>query len=358
VDETFEQRMPHSATVKGAGLKQGRPWLVSQVMYTNLLRHIDAGGTAFGELQAHCATSQAACKSQLNHLGWWGYVTGAKPAGVARPKPSDHIISFSPGGQQACEMFEPIPCEVEQRWSARFGKSTITELRRALEPFAGAAPSGLPHHLPVVQYGEGMRTQVEFPAPARAEEGPAEELDLSALMAQTLLLLTLDFEAESEVSLPHLANILRVLEVDLLPSKEIHQRAGVSKESVSASLTYLTKQGLLASEGKGASALVCLTPEGKKARSAANRRMAAMEKSSQVRHGKGTVDRLRTALDSLLSQGEGPGSKMAEGLASHEGGWRTHKNYAARTEAVLADPRGALPHHPMVTHRGGFPDGS
>jgi len=131
----------------------------------------------------------------------------------------------------------------------------------------------------------------------------------------------------------------------------------VSKESVSASLTYLAKQGLLASEGKGASALVCLTPEGRKARSAGNRRMAAVEKSWQRRHD-GAVDGLRTALDSLLSQGEGTGSKMAEGLASHEGGWRTHKNYAARTEAVLADPRGALPHHPMVTHRGGFPDGS
>jgi hypothetical protein len=30
----------------------------------------------------------------------------------------------------------------------------------------------------------------------------------------------------------------------------------------------------------------------------------------------------------------------------------------AQTERVLADPAGALPHRPMVLHRGGFPDGS
>ena len=358
VDEAFEQRMPHSATVKGAGLKQGRPWLVSQVMYTNLLRHIDAGGTPFGELPARSATTQASCKSQLNHLGWWGYVTSTKPSGAPRPKPADIVISLTPGGQRACDVFEPIPSEVEQRWSVRFGKSTITELRRALGPFASAASSGLPHHLPVVQYGDGMRTQVELPAPSPADEGPTEDLDLSAMLAQTLLLLTLDFEASSDVSLPHLANILRVLEVDLAPSKEISQRAGVSKESVSASLTHLAKQGLVVFEGKGANALVCLSPEGKGARSADDRRMTAVEKTWQGRHGKGTVDRLRTALESVLAQGDRPDSKMAEGLASHEGGWRTHRNYSARTEAVLADPRGALPHHPMVTHRGGFPDGS
>jgi hypothetical protein len=28
------------------------------------------------------------------------------------------------------------------------------------------------------------------------------------------------------------------------------------------------------------------------------------------------------------------------------------------TRAVLADPAAALPHHPVVTHRGGYPDGA
>jgi hypothetical protein len=39
------------------------------------------------------------------------------------------------------------------------------------------------------------------------------------------------------------------------------------------------------------------------------------------------------------------------------GSWRARKPYLAQTEAVLADA-GALAHYPMVSHRGGYPDGS
>ncbi len=38
--------------------------------------------------------------------------------------------------------------------------------------------------------------------------------------------------------------------------------------------------------------------------------------------------------------------------------WRAHPPYLAQTAAVLADPAGALPHQPMVLHRGGYPEGS
>ena len=37
---------------------------------------------------------------------------------------------------------------------------------------------------------------------------------------------------------------------------------------------------------------------------------------------------------------------------------RGYTVFLTRKEAVLANPFGALPQHPMVLHRGGFPDGS
>ena len=50
--------------------------------------------------------------------------------------------------------------------------------------------------------------------------------------------------------------------------------------------------------------------------------------------------------------------RIAAGLVPYPGGWRAHPPYLSQTEAMLADPAGALPYYPMVSHRGGFPDGS
>jgi hypothetical protein len=49
--------------------------------------------------------------------------------------------------------------------------------------------------------------------------------------------------------------------------------------------------------------------------------------------------------------------KLAEGLEPHPDGWRNRPQYLAQTRATLADPVAALPHFPMVSHRGGYPDG-
>jgi hypothetical protein len=45
-------------------------------------------------------------------------------------------------------------------------------------------------------------------------------------------------------------------------------------------------------------------------------------------------------------------------LSRLPGGWRARNPYLRQTTAVLDDPGAALPHYPMVLHRGGWPDGS
>jgi hypothetical protein len=60
------------------------------------------------------------------------------------------------------------------------------------------------------------------------------------------------------------------------------------------------------------------------------------------------------ALETIVSQREA----LAEDLHPPDGGWRAAKPYLAHTQRVLTDPTAALPWHPMVLHRGGWPDGA
>jgi hypothetical protein len=63
---------------------------------------------------------------------------------------------------------------------------------------------------------------------------------------------------------------------------------------------------------------------------------------------------LRDCLDAIVSQREA----LSAGLGPPEGCWRAGRPYLGQTRRVLADPTAALPWHPMVLHRGGWPDGS
>ncbi len=79
-----------------------------------------------------------------------------------------------------------------------------------------------------------------------------------------------------------------------------------------------------------------------------------MKAAWKTRFGAKPVSRLADALEALLGRPD----VLALGLQLHPGGWRGTKPYLAQTEAVLTDPTAALPHYPMVLHRGGWPDGS
>ena len=50
--------------------------------------------------------------------------------------------------------------------------------------------------------------------------------------------------------------------------------------------------------------------------------------------------------------------RMEDGLEPYPEGWRASGRYLAQTNAMLADPVTGLPRHPLVLHRGGWPDGS
>ena len=71
------------------------------------------------------------------------------------------------------------------------------------------------------------------------------------------------------------------------------------------------------------------------------------------------IDGLTGALRAPYAQPDGQGQPLiGAGLVPYPDGWRAHPPYQWLTEAMIADPAGVLPHYPMVTHRGGYPDGS
>jgi hypothetical protein len=75
--------------------------------------------------------------------------------------------------------------------------------------------------------------------------------------------------------------------------------------------------------------------------------------------GDGVIDGLTGALRALYAQPDWQQQPLiGAGLVPYPDGWRAHPPYQRLTEVMIADPAGVLPHYPMVTHRGGYPDGS
>jgi hypothetical protein len=311
VDNAFEARMPHRTT-RGPARGGTGPWLVSLAMWANFLRYVPGDGVS------QPLVRDLAALTNLPGLQRWGYVRVA--GGVVRP--TGH-------GVRAQELFGPLCAQVEARWHGRFGPG----LRRALEPIASPL---LPRYMPVLS--PARRTVL--PPPRRDPDPP----DLAALLSRVLLELTAEYEADARLPLAVSANALRALGAGPLRPREVPLRSGIAKEAAAQSLTLLLRHGLADSDGKGAAALVWLTQRGEAALRNYHARMARVE-------ARLPAEALTAALTPVVAG-------AAEAIRPPEDGWRAHPPYRAQTNAFLADPLNALPHHPLVTHRGGFPDGS
>jgi DNA-binding MarR family transcriptional regulator len=203
-------------------------------------------------------------------------------------------------------------------------RAAIDQLRESL--LAPADPA-LPEYLPVLGYGLKASVPV-VPASDAA-------VHLPALLSRALLAFTFEFERESELSLAICANVLRVL--DGTRVRDLPRLAGVSKEAVSVSVGFLRRGGYAVVEPD--SKRLRLTPKGRTAHAEYLRLLDLVEQRWQERFG---VAALRESLERLLAA-----PAFLEGLEPHPGGWR----------ASLPKPE-TLPHHPLVLHRGGFPDTS
>ena len=224
-DNEFEHRMPHRTTVGRADAKPQGPWLVSQAMWANVMKHLGADAITEAELVARARTS----KLQLNGLRRWRYVDVV-----------DGTVSATAWGRRAQREWAPLPGEIEQRWQARFGARTLGALRDALEHLADDVDLDFPDYLPITvptQNGklETFRTRVDAVG--------SGALDISVLLSRALLAYTVDFERESAISLPISADTLRVLIEAPTPLRDLPRLSGVSREAQNMATGFLSRIG-------------------------------------------------------------------------------------------------------------------
>jgi len=340
-DNEFEQRMPHRTTALGRGdAPRGSPWLTSQAMWSNVLRHVDAGGVPVRALEQRARTALLS----LGGLQRWRYIVlEADPAG------GDQLVLPTRAGRQAQEVWRPLEGVIEDRWRSRFGKARIDALRSALLSVRAQLGPRLPRYLPLVFPAMGGRAEVYEAGPL--QPGDEQEADLSALLAQILLAFTHEYEQRSKIGLSIAANTLRVIAPGGTAVRDLPRLTGVSKEAHTMCVGRLQRIACAVVEPSpaGRGKVVRLTEKGARAQRGYHHFVAETEDAWRSRFGKATLRALREPLEELV--GDGPtaaaGSPLFAGLTPYPEGWR------ARVR-----PPETLPHHPMVLHRGGYPDGS
>jgi len=346
-DNEAEHRIAHRTSRGPAAGSPRGPWLVSQAMWANFMQFIDADGMRLSEVEG------LARITNLAGMQRWGYV-------VVEPVPSDEeteslrpdlVVRPTRAGRKAQGIWQPLADEIEQRWQGRFGQEQIGMLRQSLQVLVDQCDAELPQYLPVVSvhmFAGLERLNGRVPVVPRG--GTGARPDLSVLLAKALLMFTVDFERESNLSLPTSANALRVLDETGVRIRDLPRLAGVSKEAIAMSVGLLRRLGCVvvepdptASRGK----VVLLTPKGRRAQDKYRRVLIQTEEQWQARFGEDQIGKLRELLERLVGDATAQQSPLFEGLRPYPDGWR----------AAVRKPE-TLPHYPMVLHRGGFPDGS
>ncbi|MGO9179801.1 MAG: hypothetical protein ACLQHS_11150 [Candidatus Limnocylindrales bacterium] len=311
----------------------GRHFRISLAMWTSGLRSIPAEGISVGELRER---TRAACNiAGLERWGWIsiGEINGMRRAGygTGRGIRADTVLRPTRAGLYAQKLWPRTISAVEERWRSRFGGEVIDALHETL--IAMARP--MPWSPPEVAPSDGFWTHVIDGDGADDDGRP-----LVALLGQVLTAMTLDHERGAKVSLPLAANVLRVIGSGAIRLRDVSALSGLSNEGIAMAAGYLLRRSLATSAPERA---MRLTPEGRDALADCEDRARQQDAGA-----------LRQALDALLQQT----TALSAGLVPPEGCWRAQTPYVAQSRRLVANPLGSLPWHPMVLHRGGWPDAS
>ncbi|HTX41836.1 MAG TPA: hypothetical protein VMD25_08420 [Acidobacteriaceae bacterium] len=346
-DNEFEHQTPHRTTNFGRTPGFERvPWLVSMPLWLRFLRYVPLEGITAGELQAQLAISKKGWQIWLARLAkWWGYLAiedgdATNRAGRAGP---EAVVRPTPGGRRAIEVWRTLIPLLESRWRERFGEKAVAAMEDGLRKVAGGLGSEAPAHFAILEH-EDRRSR------AARMQLPARELPLPELLTKVLLAFEAEFDGKSAASLAVCANVLRVTPDEGVRVRDLPRLTCLAEMGVADALRLLGRQGVGA-VGKdpsgGRAKFLVLTPEGRFAREAYLPLTATIEREWKRRFGEETVGQLRTALEGIVFGRDGGPSPLLRGLTPHADGWR-----------ASLPPLTGLPHFPMVSHRGGFPDGN
>lgn len=359
LDNEFEHRMPHRTTRHGSTPgHRGAPWLVSFPMWVHCMRHVPEQGIRAGDLVRESGLTAKSMRHVIKRLAaWWGYLTVGEPTAgstTGTASAASRLVRPSEQGRQAQDVWRPLEAEIEGRWRDRFGAETVERLRGALSGIVSrldTAATVLPDYLPV---GEPRLR------PGQRGTGDPAQLGLPALVSKVLLALALDFEQRSDLELgiytaDHVsrlaitANFLRAVDGPGVRVSQLPARTGVAKMAIDNWLGSLDGHGYLAIGPDPAGTrfkVATLTVKGQRARERYPRWAAEVEDRLAERFGASAFPELRAALAPVVGDA-GAGSPLRRGMEPYPDGWR----------AQVPRP-GGLPHYPVISLRGGFPDGS
>jgi hypothetical protein len=379
-DNEFERRMGE-AGYPGARL--------SLVVWSNLMRFLAARGVSVRELTARALAPQNRMRFGLGCLERWRFVVlQADPAdhrpiilrphrqagrdlrdgwGSGRGIREEWIVCLTSRGQKAAEIWPLLFGEIEQRWRARFGNEDIDHVCESLQAVVGQLDLELPQALPA---GWGVTETASFPP--RTSRGDAR-LSLPALLSQSLLAFTIEFDRESPVPLALSANALRVLGEKPVRVADIARLTGASPETSEPGWPLKPYVVIEPDPSSSRGKIVRLTPRGLKARQNYHHLVGEIEKRWEGKFGKGTLRRLRESLQRLFDKRSGDRSLMSQGLVPPPGVARSGgqapalgrrevaaaarqrtRDLVVQTEAFVRDPANALPHYPLWDMNRGF----
>ena len=333
---------------------------ISFAMWANGLRCIEEEGITVRDLRG--ATGAACNLPGLERWGWIRLGEDDHPnLGRERPRRAGYgtsrgvtdstVVRPRQAGSVARRVWPEVLERTELAWRDRFGSGAIENLRSALEGFGRQMPWSPPE----VHPSDGFWTHIAEATTAHAPQAnPAADRpdadaarasgdmakNLGPLLGRALVELTLDHEGGSQTSLPLAANGLRVVAGAPVATRELTARTGTSKEAVAMVTGFLQRKGLATAVPNR---MIVATTEGIEALYDYEEQAAAADRPQ-----------LRSALESILGRRD----ELALGLVPPPGCWRGEGTYKRQTNRLLANPRSALPWHPMVLHRGGWPDGS
>jgi hypothetical protein len=343
VDNAFEEAMPHTTSLKRkAGEQAQGPWLVSLPMWYLVMQYVPEEGVTIGDLERRSFGAHSLRGSNPGMVRW-GYVTvEADPKEDDRRAPArDWLVRPTAGGRRAQATWEPLPRAVETRWADRYGTSNVIALRHSLTMLVEQFDIDLPDY---VLPNAAHSGRVEITATRSAAAGA--EQDLASLLSKTLTAFTLDYERDAAVSLVLAANLLRAIGSDNVAVRDLPQRTGVGRETLNVMIGSLRRQGLAVDEPK-TTKTVQLTTSGRAALDDYHDRILDVETQWRSRLGPAALDRLRDKLEALVGDLDLSRSPLVQAIEPPPSGWRTK----------MPRPR-ILPYHPVVSHRGGYPDGS
>jgi len=362
LDNQFEHEMPHRTTRHGSTPAHPRaPWLVSYPMWVHCMRYVPEEGIVAGELVRRSGLTSKTMQHVVKRLAaWWGYLSVGKPDAGLRGSGSaaSRLVRPSAAGRQAQSIWQPLEAVIEGRWRDRFGSEGIRRLRGALGVIVDQLDTELPDYLPL---GEPqLRKRSSNSGGSRSEASAAVALGLPALLSKVLLAVALDFEQQSDLSLgvstgDHVsrlavsANVLRVVDERGVRVSEVPALTGVAKMAVDVWLVNLEDRGyIVVGPDPGGSRFKVATPtvKGQRAQKLYKRWTGEVEKRFGERFGKTVCPELREALVPIVC-GDGTDSPLRRGMVPYPDGWR----------AQVSLPE-VLPDYPVVSLRGGFPDGS